>query len=674
MRIYQTPGVYHERSDASGGGIAVLRTDVAGFVGIAERGPLHLAVPVESQRQFDAWFGQPIANGYLAYSARGFFENGGRRVWVVRVASDAASPAALTLSDALGPAWRVEASSPGVWGNRLTLRINEVRSAQARGAVNAGDPRCVHLPTVAGLTRGSLLELRAAGVSERAVIESIDAVRSRIRLRTPLATISAGAEPLLEAIAYTVAVLDAGRLIAVFEQLSLVPEHPRYGPAILAMPWQSVDVESPGAPHRRAADADLAVEFFRVARNRVVPLPPPVVIRELRDALHRGALALLSGIDGRAMPLTGGADGLAGLTVSDFTGGALAAEASQEAIVAARRGIAALAVDEIGVTAVPDIHIRPEPVPQTAPNPCVPDPCLPVDALAPLPALAVGDSPPRFALEQIYLVQARLVEHCETRRDRVALLDAPLETVSALTFAVNELRDWRQRFDSAFAALYAPWIRVVDPLRMRPGASARTTRAIPPSGHVAGLLAATDLKRGVHVPPANVALAWVQDVVLPIDDERHGLLNALGVDVIRALEGRGLRVMGARTLSSDTSWRFLNVRRLVSMVERAIEVAIAWAVFEANDWRTRTKLSFVVGSFLRELWSRGALVGSAVEEAFFVRCDETNNPPDARDRGQLLIEVGLAPVVPLEFIVLRIGRDANGFSVNETDAMPAPAI
>jgi uncharacterized protein len=97
-------------------------------------------------------------------------------------------------------------------------------------------------------------------------------------------------------------------------------------------------------------------------------------------------------------------------------------------------------------------------------------------------------------------------------------------------------------------------------------------------------------------------------------------------------------------------------------------------VFEANDWRTRTKLSFVVGSFLRELWSRGALVGSAVEEAFFVRCDETNNPPDARDRGQLLIEVGLAPVVPLEFIVLRIGRDANGFGVNEADALPAPAI
>jgi phage tail sheath protein FI len=674
MRIYQTPGVYHERPDASGGGIAVLRTDVAGFVGIAERGPLHLAVPIESQRQFDAWFGQPIANGYLAYSVRGFFENGGRRLWVVRVASDSALPAALTLSDSIGPAWRIEASSPGVWGDRLELRINEVRRAQMRGAVDTVDPRCVQLQTVAGLSRGSLLELRAAGSSERAVIESIDAVRSRVRLRSPLGTIAAGTEPLLETIAYTISVFDAGRLIGVFEQLSLVPEHPRYGPAVLAMPWQTVDVESPEAPRRRVADADLAVEFFRVARNRVVPLPPPIVVRELRDSAQRGALALLTGIDGSAMKLAGGADGLAALTVLDFTGGTVAADASQEAIVAARRGIAALAVDEIAVTAVPDIHIRPEPVPQIAPNPCVPDPCLPGDAAAPPAPPAIGDSPPLFGLDQIYLVQARLVEHCEARRDRVALLDAPLETVSALTFAVNELRDWRQRFDTAFAALYAPWIRVVDPLRMRPGASVRTTRAIPPSGHVAGLLAATDLRRGVHVPPANVPLAWVQDVVLPIDDERHGLLNALGVDIIRALEGRGLRVMGARTMSSDPAWRFLNVRRLVSMVARAIEVAIAWAVFEANDWRTRTKLSFVVGSFLRELWSRGALVGSAVEEAFFVRCDETNNPPDARDRGQLLIEVGLAPVVPLEFIVLRIGRDANGFGVNEADALPAPAI
>jgi phage tail sheath protein FI len=287
---------------------------------------------------------------------------------------------------------------------------------------------------------------------------------------------------------------------------------------------------------------------------------------------------------------------------------------------------------------------------------------------APPPPPAVGDLPPVFDLAAIYRVQSALVLHCERRRDRFAVLDAPFETCSRLSFAVTELRDWRNRFDSRFAALYAPWIAVVDP-RRRTGANPRTTRAIPPSGHVAGVYAATDLRHGVHVAPANVALEWVQDVLLPIDDERHGLLNALGVNVVRPVDGRGLRPLGARTVSSDADWRFVNVRRLVSMIERAIDISIQWAVFEPNDWRTRAKLLLVIGSFLRSLWARGALTGNTIEEAFFVRCDESNNPPDARDRGELLVEVGVAAVVPFEFVVLRIGRDANGFAI--TEATPA---
>src|SRR5580765_8538792 len=122
MRIYETPGVYDERHDVSAGGIAALRTDVAGFVGIAERGPLNIAVPIESTRQFEAWFGRPIEQGYLAYSARAFFEYGGRRLWAVRVASMAAAPAFAVYGDTVQQAWRIEASSPGAWGNALTVR------------------------------------------------------------------------------------------------------------------------------------------------------------------------------------------------------------------------------------------------------------------------------------------------------------------------------------------------------------------------------------------------------------------------------------------------------------------------------------------------------------------------------------------------------------------------
>src|SRR6185295_17682108 len=121
MRTYDTPGVYFERADASVGGIAPLRTDIAGFVGIAQRGPVGIAVPTDSYRQFEAWFGGAIDTGYLAYCARAFFENGGRRMWAVRVASDATSTAGMTLHDTNGPAWRITASSPGSFGNALAV-------------------------------------------------------------------------------------------------------------------------------------------------------------------------------------------------------------------------------------------------------------------------------------------------------------------------------------------------------------------------------------------------------------------------------------------------------------------------------------------------------------------------------------------------------------------------
>jgi phage tail sheath protein FI len=126
-------------------------------------------------------------------------------------------------------------------------------------------------------------------------------------------------------------------------------------------------------------------------------------------------------------------------------------------------------------------------------------------------------------------------------------------------------------------------------------------------------------------------------------------------------------------VSSDPDWRFINVRRLMCMIEKAIDVSIQWAVFEPNDWRTRAKLSLVIGSFLQALYERGAMVGATPQEAFFVRCDDGNNLADLRARGELHIDIGIAPTVPFEFIVLRIGRDANGFAINEADPVQAAA-
>ena len=678
MRIFDTPGVYQERADANAGGVDALRTDIAGFVGIAERGPLHLAVPVESYRQFQAWFGDTIDNGYLAYCARAFFENGGRRLWGVRVASPAAQPAGAILLDGQAvpqPLWRIEASSPGSWGNSLSVRVVEVRRTQRRAVLDAAMPQRVKVGAVAGFAPHSLIELQQAGTpAQRAVVRAVDAAAGVLELdRAPAGL--ANDEPLrIETLAWNIELTRSGRLLAVIEDLSLVPEHPRYGPAVLKQPWQMLDPREPEAA-LPGATSEAAIQYFRVGRNRSAAPPGTLVVRELRDGAARAALRAPAVVH-EPMPLRDGVDGLTTLGEADFVGAPSTPFDSDTALAQARRGLAALdPIDEIGVVAIPDIHIQPrEPAERLAPPRCDPDPCLPnAPAPAPLPPVVIVELPPRFPLDAIARVQAAQVAHCERHRYRFALLDAPFDACTALA-ATTELRAWRQRFESRFAALYAPWPRVVDPLRARPGGGPRgALRPIPPCGHVAGLVAATDLRRGVHVAPANAPLQWVQALTMAIDDERHGVLNSLGVNVLRAEAGRGLRVMGARTVSSDTDWRFVNVRRLMSMIEKAIEASIQWAVFEPNDWRTRAKLSLAVGSFLQALHERGAMVGATPEQAFFLRCDDSNNPPDARARGELHMDIGVAPTVPFEFIVLRIGRDANGFAIHEADPVQAAA-
>jgi uncharacterized protein len=143
------------------------------------------------------------------------------------------------------------------------------------------------------------------------------------------------------------------------------------------------------------------------------------------------------------------------------------------------------------------------------------------------------------------------------------------------------------------------------------------------------------------------------------------VLNDENINAIRVFPGRGLRIFGARTVSSDSDWRYVNVRRLLIMIEKAIGLSCQWAVFEPNNVFTRSKLHLSLTSFLLALWQRGALMGGSAREAFFVRCNEDNNPSDARDDGQLLAEIGVAPSKPFEFIVLRVGRTDNEFEITE---------
>jgi phage tail sheath protein FI len=179
---------------------------------------------------------------------------------------------------------------------------------------------------------------------------------------------------------------------------------------------------------------------------------------------------------------------------------------------------------------------------------------------------------------------------------------------------------------------------------------------IPPSGHLAGLWARTDQTRGVWKAPANDTLRGVLSLERDITMAEQGLLNPIGINCIRPFGTRGIRVWGARTLSSDTDWRYINVRRLFNMIETTIMEGTQWAVFEPNDIKLWEGVKRTLNAFLRGLWRDGALFGATAEQAFFVKCDAETNPPDSIDEGKLVVEVGIAPVKPAEFVIFRISQ------------------
>ncbi len=247
-------------------------------------------------------------------------------------------------------------------------------------------------------------------------------------------------------------------------------------------------------------------------------------------------------------------------------------------------------------------------------------------------------------------VQDALLTHCETRKDRFAILDSP-ETMAG---GVDKLPRPR---DSKYGAYYFPWIQVYDP--------ERGNVYVPPSGHVAGVYARVDNERGVHKAPANEIVRGALGLKYTISKGEQDILNPKGINCIRMMMGGGIRIWGARTLSSDPSWRYINVRRLFIMVETSIERATQWVVFEPNDHRLWKRVTRTISSFLTLVWRNGALMGENPEKAFYVKCDEETNPPEVIDVGQLIVEIGLAPVKPAEFVIFRIGQMPAGGGVEE---------
>jgi len=324
--------------------------------------------------------------------------------------------------------------------------------------------------------------------------------------------------------------------------------------------------------------------------------------------------------------LSGGADGLAGLQPGHFTGDLSAAAGGP-------CGLGALdTVDEVGLVAIPDA------VGRTAPA-------------------AAGELPPPPSPARTALLYNALLVSCASHR-RFALLDEP----SAQDLPADALA-WATILQqgttaASFGALSYPWLLVTDPLGA-PGA----VLPVPGSGHLAGVFACTDLTVGVHKAPANATVVGALDVAWLVDVATHGRLNAASVNAVTMRPGRGIRIMGARTLDQDITWQYVNVRRLISMIELSLESSLAWVVFEPNTPSLQAAVEREIRSFLLSLWQRGALDGAQASDAMTVRCDDTTTTTDDVAAGRLICLIGVQPPIPAEFVTVRIAITQTGVQV-----------
>jgi phage tail sheath protein FI len=529
MPEYLSPGVYVEEVPSGPRPIEGVGTSTTGIVGPTERG-LTTARLVTNWGEFKRWFGDvlPVATSFTPFAVRGFFENGGVRLFVARVTRNDAVTAQLDVATpTAGQALRISAVGPGDWGNRLFVRI-----ADGTQTDSLGNP-----------------------------------------------------------LGFRITVL----------YYHTAP------PAPFVDPLNPANI---GNPNR--VDPDVVEDYDDLAFD---PLDGSYVLTRVNSnstLIHAEWTAAPptdrpNNIPFGQLSTVAGSDGVAPMTAVEYEGNP-ALPPDQ------RTGLAALeSIDEIALLLVPDeVH------------------------------------PSLNAANQTQLMNT-LVTQCERLADRFAILNVP-----GGQGVVQNIFPPR---DTSYAAIYYPWIRVFDPFT-------RDTELVPPAGHVAGIYARSDRERGVHKAPANEV---VRDIItrdingtrkpleFTLGRAEHDILNPRGINVIRDFRAdrRGIRVWGARTLSSDPLWRYVNVRRLFNYIKESVDEGTQWVVFEPNDDDTWAGVRQVVTDFLTLVWRSGALFGATEEQAFFVRCGPDTMTPADIDAGRLIVEVGIAPVKPAEFVIFR---------------------
>jgi phage tail sheath protein FI len=240
-------------------------------------------------------------------------------------------------------------------------------------------------------------------------------------------------------------------------------------------------------------------------------------------------------------------------------------------------------------------------------------------------------------------IMGLLISHAERMRYRIAVLD------SGDGQAISEVRALRAQLDSSWAALYYPWVRVLDPLT-------RKEINLPPSGFVAGIYARNDINRAVYKAPANEVVTLAIGFEQMLNKSQQDVLNPEGINCFRYFEGRGYRLWGARTVSSDPEWKYVNLRRYFAYLEHSIDKGTQWAVFEPNGERLWANVRRTIGDFLLNEWQSGALLGDKPEKAYFVKCDRSTMSQNDLDNGRLICLIGVAPLRPAEFVIFRIGQ------------------
>lgn len=610
MPEYLAPGVFVEEVSFRSKSIEGVATSTTGFVGLANYGPVqYLGGPstceprlITSVTEFERVYGGmqdiEVSDGertnYLAHAVRAFFENGGRRVYISRVFSPDSSDGD-NPSGVAKSLISLTGGSPIAWRARWPGKAGNVfveTKVMRSKNLAYSDNGVIQVKSVKD---GAVVELVIGGAADSSLLPKDDADLSSSKLLV-VSVDENGIQKFIED--------DNGSTPALTED-----------DAILLLEMQA----------RVQVDNERADEYVGLATSKkqkryigkILEKDNPedenaVVWLDLIDNDSDEVffpVQLFSALYGSSGRLEKGHDGV--LPSSDDYMGEVAAP---DDVTKKATGLAALGeIDDIAIVAVPDSG-------------------------------DMGDA------DKSFVIADNLVTHATNLKYRIAIVDGPKNS------SLNAIRTFRGRFDSEYAALYYPWIRIYDPTeRFSQGAPPKQLD-LPPSGFIAGIYARNDINRGVHKAPANEVVRGLTRFEVNINQGRNEVINPEGINALRFFEGRGYRVWGARTMSSDPEWKYVNVRRLFIYIEHSIDKSTQWAVFEPNNSRLWKNIRRTVEDFLLVLWRDGALMGATPEEAFFVRCDRTTMTQNDLDNGRLICLVGLAPVKPAEFVIFRIGQ------------------